>query len=609
MSYYEIKNKITREEFYKEFNIENLPLNIKYENNDWYKIYENIDISVKKFMSILLLLDVELYENLYNNSNIINKNDEFYIHFINNNFYKKRIINKSQIKYFIDKSIYKNDDIENNKLILILNITTNNNIIKNLLNLLLYIKNIIKIYIISINEIYENILFLDDQYNINIIKLNKNYNKYNFMMEMSLNNNILFIELDEYNENYIYYIELLNKKDKNNNYIITEYINELDNKIYDNRIIYLKENNYNKYVDNINILYNNLRLHNIIYLYDICKEKKILINKINKDIFNKINNNEKNKNEINKKIKNKKTICVLCHIGNIYIFKRIIIYLLELEKLSKNNYDINLYFNIVNNIVNIEEINILVKKYFNNERYKNIKLFTSNNKGFDIGGYINILKNINDYNNDIYITCHTKTDDIWRNSMFKPIFYNLEKNIELLDNKIVGIIGSKERTYKTNFNLNKNNYNHVKDLINIFKEKNKELDKMINENNEIKNFYFIGGTCMIMNREIIDVLINYGLDKIYNLLNDENSVDYNWYLNYQVHPEILVEFFKNNIQINKINAIKHYNNNNNNISPNLLHAIINNKNDNTFRDGMIEHAFERFFGLICYIKNKILISI
>ena len=63
---------------------------------------------------------------------------------------------------------------------------------------------------------------------------------------------------------------------------------------------------------------------------------------------------------------------------------------------------------------------------------------------------------INDYNNDIYITCHTKTDNTWRNSMFKPIFYNLESNLNIMNYDIIGIIGARERTYKTNFKINKN---------------------------------------------------------------------------------------------------------------------------------------------------------
>ena len=115
---------------------------------------------------------------------------------------------------------------------------------------------------------------------------------------------------------------------------------------------------------------------------------------------------------------------------------------------------------------------------------------------------------------------------------------------------------------------------------------------------------------MIISRQIIDVFINFGLNNIYNLLNDNNTLDYNWYLHKQVHPFIYQEFKNNNLDFNKINAEKHYKNNNDvNISPNLLHAIINNKSDNKFRDSMIEHSFERIFGLITYILKKLVITI
>ena len=60
--YYIIDNKLTRNEFYDKFNIDTLPLSIKYEKNDWYNIYNKINISIKEFNNIITSLDMNLYE-------------------------------------------------------------------------------------------------------------------------------------------------------------------------------------------------------------------------------------------------------------------------------------------------------------------------------------------------------------------------------------------------------------------------------------------------------------------------------------------------------------------------------------------------------------------
>jgi len=599
--YYDINknNMLIKKEFDDKFDLDKISINLKYnidtfnEMIDWYDIYNKININFNTFYNILKLLDIELYNILYYRSNLIKIDNKFIIDFFNNNYHQNRIINKTQLKYYDDINTTSTFG-ENNKLVLILN--TVNNDINIIIKILNKIKNVSKIFIITKNQ-NDNLIYLDEQYNINIVLLNNNFDIYQFAIQTSYINNILLLDLEYYNDIYLDYLDILYKKNSNYNYIITEYIDDNKYKKYDKRILYLSLNQKNKY--NKNNILEYLNLHHIVYLYDICINNKLIINEINQQILDNIIKKENNI------IINKKTLCVLCHIGNINIFKSIIIYLLELEKLSSDKYDINLYFNIVKDLVNKDDITILINKYFNINRYKYIKIFISDNKGFDIGGYINILKNITDYNNDIYITCHTKTDNEWRNSMFKPIFNNLESNLDLLNNDIIGIIGARKRTYKTNFKLNKNNYNHMRDLIQLFNFKN-----IIDNDGNIKNFYFIGGTCMIISKFIIDIIINFGLDKLYNLFNDKYSVDYNWYLHHQTHPKIYDEFIKKKLDINQINAQKHYENNNDiNISPNLLHAIIFNKKDSHFRDSMFEHSFERLFGLISFNLNKLVIAI
>ena len=565
---------------------------------NWYDIYERSNISLNRYISILNLLDIELYEILYNFSNKIIINELFLIDFFINEYHKKRIINKLQIKYNINNVFNK---ISNNKIILILYVD-NNTLIKDILKLYkilnIYIDNI---YILGKDDILiDKYIYFKNQMKTDVININ-NYDdiyKYIILIKNKYKKHILYIDCSKINNSFYKYIDILLNKDDKKNYIITEY----NNKNYDKRIIFLSSynniSNNESYKLQLNKLIENNRDH-IIYLFDICKNYKYIIDIIDEKIIDNIYIKNDN-NYINDDIKNNKKIrlCILCHIGNIKIFKSMILYLLKLEEIEIE-IEINLYFNIIKNMINKDEIILLIDRYFNKKLYKNIKIFESENKGFDIGGYFNILNNIDDYNNDIYILCHTKTDNIWRNNMLDSIFNNINYNIDLMkNNDNIGIIGSKHHTYYTNFEINRTNYNHLNDLTEIFDIK------------KLNNFYFIGGTCMMLKRDIIDIYIKNDINKLYNMLNDDNTFDYNWYININVHPDIYYDILIKNIKINKNNIIKYYKNNNNNkYSSNLLHAIINNKQDKKFRDGMIEHAFERLFGLLCQENNLLLITI
>ena len=139
--------------------------NEKFDNNkmnekfniilDWFNIYISIknkkDITLNKFINILNLLDIELYEILYNSSNKLLINENFLIDFFNNEYYKIRIINKLQLKY--NNNIIINT-IKNNKFILIIYFN-NIKLLDDLLNIYkLLVNNTENIFIIG----HENIL-------------------------------------------------------------------------------------------------------------------------------------------------------------------------------------------------------------------------------------------------------------------------------------------------------------------------------------------------------------------------------------------------------------------------------------------------------------------
>ena len=103
---------------------------------------------------------------------------------------------------------------------------------------------------------------------------------------------------------------------------------------------------------------------------------------------------------------------------------------------------------------------------------------------------------------------------------------------------------------------------------------------------------------MIVKFEIIEKLfMNINLSNIYNSFNNIYTFDWNWY--YHANNRYLKD-----VTLNKNTLYKHYNEKgkNMNLSGNLYHA--NKYSTKTFhlRDGMLEHAYERFF---CYGLHRL----
>jgi len=99
---------------------------------------------------------------------------------------------------------------------------------------------------------------------------------------------------------------------------------------------------------------------------------------------------------------------------------------------------------------------------------------------------------------------------------------------------------------------------------------------------------FIQGNCMIFNKKMIDIVFNNNLILLYNILNTENSFDYN-YIHYLYNLETMeihesYEFYKTN-----------------KISPNHIYA--RKTSNKLFQDGAIEHIFERcYLNILIHLK-------
>ena len=283
----------------------------------------------------------------------------------------------------------------------------------------------------------------------------------------------------------------------------------------------------------------------------------------------------------NKKLNFNKKILGICHIGNINVFKKMEKYINNLINVNSSNYSVHIFANIINTL-SIPEIDYIKKKY------PQIKIIISENLGFDIASLFQILKACKNANLDFdyVIKIHTKTDDILRDKLLKPILGSINRILIILDilkDEKIGLIGSAKSMCYNYDKLAVHNQNHLEYLLEKYKIGIKYYESI----------QFIGGTMFWIKFEIFKQMFwSYDFDNIISEFNGDNSFDWNWYLCANM------KYIKNISEIKtKEQSYKHYLDYGqiNNLSPNIFHALKFKTKSIALRDGMIEHAYERFF--------------
>lgn len=271
-------------------------------------------------------------------------------------------------------------------------------------------------------------------------------------------------------------------------------------------------------------------------------------------------------NELNYKIllNNENTKNYICHL-----------HILNIDKFSE------FYGEYINDI--IENFYVIITFCYgdinlNNEIIQNVTILKIPNKGFDIGGKICALDFIykNLINFDYILFLHSKTDINKRKQYYHPFIKNknriyLIKKILSMNKNLNGIFPNLpwyNINNKTNYNKHDvyaSNINYYSEILDYLKCPNREK-------------LFVEGNCMILSKKIIDYIFKDNIKIFYNLMNEDNSFDYNW-----------VKIFYNdnsnyNILYNKYLVNNWYGNN--------INLADTNK---SLPDGMIEHVFERIW--------------
>jgi len=197
------------------------------------------------------------------------------------------------------------------------------------------------------------------------------------------------------------------------------------------------------------------------------------------------------------------------------------------------------------------------------------------NKGMDIGGKFCAVKylNSNHISYEYILFLHSKSNPDTRRKYFKPLIDNLDdkfiKNINENDGYFPDIqweiVGDRLKMVSGNPEFADSNLPERNLLY------RNRLLKYLGANNNTNKF--IEGNCYILSKRVIDKLYTDPL--LYNILNTENSFDYNWVCKtYNIHGDIY-QIYKQ-FRENKL-------------AP---------RNKNSF-DGYFEHAFERIVLNFC----------
>jgi len=269
---------------------------------------------------------------------------------------------------------------------------------------------------------------------------------------------------------------------------------------------------------------------NIIDLYFKDKPGKYIINnnilEVDFDNWGKeyfyIENKNSENNENKKKYYDIKyndiisvnSIAILLQIGNWDVFKKMESYIDNFKNIS-----INIYFFMIKEFDTVDNINYL--KY----KYKNCVIASCENKGMDIGPFLLNLHYIKTqkYNHDFIFKIHTKSSDNFRNESLNILMNSYDiilSNIQKLSDKNNGIFAGniiyKYNEFKEAF---LSNYYYIKKLVKYFYDEDVITDKL----------EFCAGTMFIFKNKIFDNLNNTKIEYIYNLLNNNETLDYHWY--------------------------------------------------------------------------------
>ena len=277
----------------------------------------------------------------------------------------------------------------------------------------------------------------------------------------------------------------------------------------------------------------------------------------------------------------KKLLCVF-HIGNYDTFVKMKKYIDTLLESDGKEYNLDFQVNIVEDLHSADIKHIC-------DYLPHATLYTSFNYGFDIASFFYIMDQLklSQSNYDYVLKIHTKSCDTTRNNILDPLLENvhsIRRSISMFENDLVGMVTSK--------------YSYCSHLIERADINVHYISQLLKTYFGSESYYslpFVAGTMFFIRFSILrDAFFQFDMPSIYNSFNHKHTFDYHWYY---VNHYLQVK----RILLSRELLYDHYCREGmfNGFSRNLLHAVENPDNTSKLlRDGMLEHAYERFFAYI-----------
>ena len=220
--------------------------------------------------------------------------------------------------------------------------------------------------------------------------------------------------------------------------------------------------------------------------------------------------------------------------------------------------------------------------------WPNATILERENKGFDISSFLVSLHYILPKPYDYILKLHSKSNLQWRKDLIEPLLATpsrVRHSIELLQDPSVGMVGCERWLIPLTANWGHNSI-HIKTISALWKV-------------PVGSCNFIGGTIFWMRHDILKKAArDVDLLAIAASLNTAESLDHSWYL--MAYPEL-----RSLGIVTQQDAERHWQTQGQQQGRacNCLYARINHIGVPNC-DGMHEHAYERFFGLLVANAGK-----
>ena len=191
------------------------------------------------------------------------------------------------------------------------------------------------------------------------------------------------------------------------------------------------------------------------------------------------------------------------------------------------------------------------------------------------------------HNFDYILKLHTKSSVFWRRGLANPLCGSVMSvqrcMASLRDFKTIGMIGAGSHLYKETLGRKPNGY-YLQKLTEKFRLPNP------------KHFHFIGGTMFWVRVSVIrPVFAKVQIQELWNGMNTPGTLDRYWYLlNYKDKGLSTVEQAEYHYLTVGMKAGRF---------KNCLDAREKGAGGRCMADGMIEHAYERLFGLMVEVSG------